>query len=96
MRQNILKGPRNDWHKGQGGQVRQGNRAYARSEVGYRRRPSHQDSKQVIKRVKIVMIHNPFGYDVKAERVVNHHYLYPPDKTSSLAEGPSPLYLQAG
>ena len=35
-----------DWHIGQGGQGRQGNRGYARSEVCYRRRPSHQDGKE--------------------------------------------------
>ena len=34
----------------------------------------------LIKRVQIVMIHYPLGYDVKAERVVNHHYLYPLDQ----------------
>ena len=31
---------------GQGGQGRQGNRAYARSEFGFRRRPNHQYGKQ--------------------------------------------------
>ena len=34
----------------------------------------------MIERVQIVMIHYPLGYDVKAERVVNHHYLYPLDQ----------------
>ena len=31
---------------GHGGQGKQGNRAYARSKVGYRRRSSHQNGKQ--------------------------------------------------
>ena len=33
----------------------------------------------MIKRVKIVVIHHPLGFDVIAEGVVIHHYLYPLD-----------------
>ena len=32
------------------------------------------------------MIHYPPGYDVKAKRAVNHHYLYPLDPKSSMRE----------
>ena len=39
-----------------------------------------QDRSFLIIKVQIVMIHYPLGYDVKARRVVNHHYLYPLDQ----------------
>ena len=31
------------------------------------------------------MIHYPPGYDVKAERVVTHHYLYPLDHVAGVS-----------
>ena len=36
---------KSDWYMGQGGQGRQGIRAYARSEIGFRRRSNHQYGK---------------------------------------------------
>ena len=34
----------------------------------------------LIKRVQIVTVHCPLSYDVKAEKVVNNHYLCPLDQ----------------
>ena len=46
-----------------------------------------------IKRVQIVMIHCPPGYDVKAERVVNHHYVYPLDQKKQFCGGSDSIIL---
>ena len=43
------------------------------------------------------MNHCPPGYDVKAERVVNHHYFYPLDQNKRSRRGfESLIYLYTG